>query len=441
MENNTNNENQQEMLNDVKADINDKKGDSGFSRGVAVGIVFSVFAFLCIVLLSYFAKNESGDAKGGSDGILSGLLGDGDGEEMFSEEELEKLKLIQTYINQYSYYGQDREKLMDGIYSAVLNSLEDDYAAYYNEEAFSSMLTSTAGKYSGIGCVVTQDIESGQVIVVQPYKGSPAYEAGIAIGDIILKAGDVELTGMDLNEAVTYIKGEEGTTVSVTFLHGGEEKTAEISRRNIEVPTIYYEMLENSIGYIQISGFEDVTAKQFEEALDALMNDGAKGLVFDIRSNPGGSYDTVVKMLDRLLPEGTIVYTEDKYGNRQTETSDAECVSLPMAVLINGDSASASEIFAGALQDYDAAEIIGTQSFGKGIVQSIVPMGDGTGIKFTISSYFTPKGVCIHGVGITPDTVVELPQEDEAYDDNGYLKEEYDTQLDAALNYMNENIK
>lgn len=281
-------------------------------------------------------------------------------------------------------------------------------------------------------------MQTGYVTVVQPYKNSPAYEAGIAVGDIILKADDIELTGMDLNEAVSYMKGGEGTEVTLTVIHEGKEKTVKVERRKIEVPTVEYEMLEDNVGYVQITGFEEVTESQFSDAVDSLIADGAKGLVFDVRSNPGGSYDVVVAMLDKLLPEGTLVYTEDKYGNRQTETSDAACVELPMAVIINGDSASASEIFAGAMQDYDAAEIIGTTSYGKGIVQSVIPMGDGTGIKFTIASYFTPKGVCIHGIGIEPDKKVELPSEDEAYDDNGYLKKEYDTQLDAAIKYINE---
>ncbi len=420
-----------------------KKNNGGFIKGIAVGIVFSLLAFCCIILANQFINSDSDKEKSEKeDGTLSSLFGD-DSEKnnFFTDEQLEKLNFIQQYIDYYSYYEQDMDKFIDGVYSSLLQSLDDDYAVYYNEDAYKAVMEGTTGEYCGIGCVVTQNAQTGQVTVVQPYKNSPAYEAGIAIGDVILKADDIEVTGMDLNEAVSYIKGAEGTKVNLTIIHDGEEKTVEVERRKIEIPTVEYEMLEDNIGYVQIASFDEVTENQFNEAVDSLMADGAKGLVFDVRSNPGGSYDTVVAMLDKLLPEGTLVYTEDKYGNRDTETSDAECIELPMAVIINGDSASASEIFAGALQDYDAAEIIGTTSFGKGIVQSVVPLGDGTGMKFTIASYFTPKGVCIHGIGIQPDEMVELPQDEEAYDENGYLKEGYDTQLDAAIKYINEQAE
>ncbi len=415
-----------------------KKKEGGFAKGVAVGIVCSLLAFCVIILVNQFFKKDGNNISNNGGDFFSSLFGNNDDSSIFTDEQMSKINLIQQYIDIYSYYEQDNDKFIDGVYSALLQSLNDNYAVYYNEDAYTQILEGNSGEYYGIGCVVTQNVQTGYVTVVQPYKNSPAYEAGIAVGDIILKADDIELTGMDLNEAVSYMKGGEGTEVTLTVIHEGKEKTVKVERRKIEVPTVEYEMLEDNVGYVQITGFEEVTESQFSDAVDSLIADGAKGLVFDVRSNPGGSYDVVVAMLDKLLPEGTLVYTEDKYGNRQTETSDAARVELPMAVIINGDSASASEIFAGAMQDYDAAEIIGTTSYGKGIVQSVIPMGDGTGIKFTIASYFTPKGVCIHGIGIEPDKKVELPKEDEAYDDNGYLKKEYDTQLDAAIKYINE---
>ena len=420
---------------------NNNKKEGGFAKGVAVGIVFSLLAFCIIVLANQFLKKDGNNINTGGNDFLSSLFGGGDEDSFFTDEQISKLKYIQQYIDFYSYYEQDKDKFIDSVYSALLQSLDDNYAVYYNEEAYNAILEGNSGEYYGIGCVVTQNVQTGYVTVVQPYKNSPAYEAGIAVGDIILKADDIELTGMDLNEAVSYMKGGEGTEVMLTVIHEGEEKIVKVKRRKIEIPTVEYEMLEDDIGYIEITGFEEVTEGQFSQAVDSLIAEGAKGLVFDVRSNPGGSYDVVVAMLDKLLPEGTLVYTEDKYGNRQTETSDAACVELPMAVIINGDSASASEIFAGAMQDYDAAEIIGTTSYGKGIVQSIIPIGDGTGMKFTIASYFTPKGVCIHGIGIEPDEKVELPKDKDAYDDNGYLKKEYDTQLDAAIKYINEQTK
>ena len=239
---------------------------------------------------------------------------------------------------------------------------------------------------------------------------------------------------MDINEAVSYIRGEENTKVTIHVLRGEEELTFEVTRKVIDIPTVTYELLDGNVAYIKIESFDEVTYDQFDEAMTKAKNDNCVGYIFDVRDNGGGLYDIVVDMLDDLLPEGKIVYTEDKNGYRETQYSDKECVTLPIAVLTNGNSASASEIFAGAIQDYGAGKI-GTQSFGKGIVQSVIPLGDGTAIKITVSSYFTPNGRNIHGEGITPDQVVELPEEEEAYD-NGYIKREYDTQLQEAVKYI-----
>lgn len=436
------NNNYNQSFNDFRVE---NKNGKGFGKGMITGVLTTFFILFCVILVYKFFFEETEDKS--YEGVkLEDILGmntatDTDTktkDSYLTDEELKKLEDIQRWIDGYAYYEQDKEKFVDGVYQSLITSLDDDYAVYYDKEAYAELMKSTEGEYSGIGCVVTQNVETGYITVVQPYKGSPAYEAGIAIGDYIMAADGVELTGMDLNEAVSHLLGDEGTSVKVTYIHDGEEITKDIVRRSIEIPTVEHKMLDNSIGYIQITNFDEVTVSQFEDALDDVMKQGATGLIFDVRSNPGGLYTSVCSMLDTLLPEGTLVYTEDNKGNRQTETSDEECIDLPMAVIINGNSASASEIFAGALQDYDAAEIIGTQSYGKGIVQSIIPLGDGTAIKFTISSYFTPKGVCIHGVGITPDREVELTVDENAYDDNGYLKEEYDTQLDAAIQYINE---
>ena len=417
------------------------KNKPTFGLGVFVGVVAGV-AIMFTLILMYFKVTGNKISSGNFNYFGSSVAGSSNMEKLLTDDELAKLEAISQWVENNSYYEFDNEAFVNGIFESYLSSLEgDEYTAYYDREAFESLMKNTEGTYSGIGCVVTQNAENGYVTVVKPYVGSPAYEAGIAIGDIILSANGVEITGMDLNEAVTYLLGEEGTTVSVTYVHDGEEITTDIVRKSIEIPTVEYEMLEDSIGYIEISSFDEKTVQQFEKAINELTNQGVKGLIFDVRSNPGGLYTTVCSMLDTLLPEGVIVYTEDKAGNKEYEESDASEIDLPMAVIINGNSASASEIFAGALQDYDKAEIIGTQSFGKGIVQSVIPLGDGTGIKFTISAYFTPKGVCIHGVGITPDQVVEIPVTDEAYDENGYLLDEYDTQLNAAKEYIKEQIK
>ena len=224
----------------------------------------------------------------------------------------------------------------------------------------------------------------------------------------------VGVTGMDLHNVVAMMKGPEATKVKVTVVRDGEPDPVElvITRAKIEIETIEYEMLENNIGYILISGFEEPTPKQFKDAINDLQKQGMKGLVLDLRDNGGGLVDAVVEMLDYILPKGMIVYTEDKYGNREEyKGTDKDVLDLPMTVLINGNSASAAEIFAVAMQDYKAATLVGTTSFGKGIVQTILPLTDGTAVKITISRYFSPKGVCIHGEGVTPDVEVELKDE------------------------------
>jgi len=219
---------------------------------------------------------------------------------------------------------------------------------------------------------------------------------------------------MDLNTVVSYMKGQEGTTVRLKVYRSTVNDYVEmdVERRSIEVPTVESEMLEDSIGYIMITEFDSVTADQFKERIDQLKAEGMKGLIVDVRGNPGGLLDVVVDMLDYMLPEGKIVYTEDKYGRGDTFMSDAEhYFDMPLAVLVNGNSASAAEIFAGAIQDYEVGKIVGTTTFGKGIVQHIYPFNDGTAIKLTVSRYFTPNGTCIHEVGIVPDVEVELNEE------------------------------
>ncbi len=432
--------------NIIDNNINDKS-EGNFFKGIFVGIMFSVFAFLCIILLNFFIGNDSekkttnnSDGKNVKVESNSGSSDTEDEDDGKFTKIYEKIELIQSLLDKYYYYNEDMESVADSIYKGFLAGLDDKYAVYYDEKSYAQLMESSNGSYYGIGCAVTQDIQTGIITVVQPYKDCPAYEAGISIGDIILKVNDKEVTGMDLSEAVSYIKGDKGTYVSITYLRGDEEKTVQVERREISVPTVAYEMKEGNIGYIQISSFDKVTVKQFEEALNDLIAQGAKGLIFDVRSNPGGLYESVVSMLDTLLPEGVIVYTEDKYQNRSTKESGESCIEMPMSVLINGDSASASEIFAGALKDFDWAEIIGTKSYGKGIVQSVIPLSDNTAVKFTISSYFLPSGVCIQDVGIEPDKEIELPEEEEAYDESGYLKPEYDTQLNAAIEYINGEI-
>ena len=348
-----------------------------------------------------------------------------------ASESSQKMQLIYDLISDNYLYDIDKDAMKEAIYGAMLDSLGDPYSVYYTAEEYTSLMQSTSGSYIGIGVVVTKDEETGYINVVEPYEGSGGAEAGILEGDKIIKADGVDLTPLSLDEAVTYIKGEEGTKVKLTILRGEETLELEAERRAIEVITVAHTMLDGNIGYIDISQFTDTSVHQFMEAYEKLEAEGMTGLIVDIRSNPGGTLSSVVNILDYLLPEGKLVYTENKKGEQRIFNSDADAVlDIPCAVLVNENSASASEIFAGALQDYGKARIVGTQTFGKGIVQSILPISDGTAVKITIENYFTPNGNNIHGVGITPDEVVE-------FDTEAYQENETDTQLNAAIEYIN----
>ena len=345
----------------------------------------------------------------------------------------EKLSVLKGLIDE-NYIGDvDEEALEEGIYKGYIQGLEDPYSVYYNEEETKDLYETTEGEYSGIGAVLSQDLESGVITLVQIYEDSPAAKAGLKDNDILTKVGDIEVTDMDVSEVVSYIKGEKGTDVDLSVLRGedAEEITVTATRDTVEAQTVKYEMLEGQTGYLSVSEFDSVTYAQYEEALNELGDQGMTGLIVDLRNNPGGNLNTVCEMLDLVLPKGTIVYTEDKDGKRETATSDDEHqINVPMVVLVNGNSASASEIYAGAIQDYGIGKIVGTQTYGKGVVQQIFDLGDGTSVKLTIAEYFTPNGRNIDGEGITPDVEVEY----EADENNP----EADNQLEKALEVMKE---
>ena len=423
------------------------KDNRSFFKGLAVGFTITltlmivVFVGTFLITKNYIETNDKNQMLDNAGFKPDGSSKDetnsnnSSSDKVDLEQAFSKAEYIQKLIEKYFYYEEDIPNIEEGVYAGMLAALGDPYSVYYDEEAFEAMLESTAGSYCGIGVVVQQHMETMVISVVNPYKGCPGFEAGIRPGDIILGTADVDFTGMDINEAVSYIRGEENTTVTIRLLRGEEELSVEVTRKVIDIPTVSYELLENNIAYIKIESFDEVTYGQFDEAIKKAQKDNCIGYIFDVRDNGGGLYDTVVDMLDDILPEGKIVFTKDRDGKGDTQYSDAKCLDAPIAVLTNGNSASASEIFAGAIQDYGVGKVIGTQSFGKGIVQSIIPIGDGTAIKLTVSAYFTPNGRNIHGEGITPDIVVELPKEEEAYE-SGYIKRECDTQLEEAMKYI-----
>lgn len=354
---------------------------------------------------------------------------------------LEKANYLKLLIDMYFWEDTNEEDLYEGMYRGLLSSLGDPYSCYYTEEEYAELMESVEGVYCGIGALVNQNASTKVITIVRPFVNGPAYNAGILPGDIVTRIDGEDVSDWDLNLAVKRMKGEQGTNVEVEVWRAAESEyvTMTVVRDLIEVETVTYQMLEDSIGYIYVMEFDEVTAQQFETALNALKKQGMKGLVIDIRDNPGGLLTTVCDMLDLFLEDGLIVYTLDKYDNREeVRATPGSIGELPMAVLVNGNSASASEIFSGALQDYGLATIVGMQSFGKGIVQSILPLTDGSAVKMTVSTYYTPNGRCIHGLGITPDVEVEL---DEELKQMVVVPLEKDNQLQAAVKEVKEALQ
>lgn len=359
---------------------------------------------------------------------------------------LQKLGVLEKYIDKFYLNDLTADAYEDGLYKGLISSLDDKYAAYYNKEEYESINAMNEGKYVGIGCSVTFDKETGVFTIIKPYEGSPADEAGMKSGDELVSVDGESITGKNLSDVVALIKGEEGTKVKVGVRRGSSNEILEleVTRKEVETKTVSYAMLENQIGYVAISGFKDTTVNQFNEAIDALEKDNMKGLILDVRNNGGGALTAVVKMTDRLLKKGLIVYTRDKYGKGDDYyAEDKKELDLPMVLLVNENSASASEVFAGALKDHKMATLVGTRTYGKGIVQSIYSLSDGSAVKLTTSKYYTPNGYNIHEVGIEPDITVEMNKDYNATEDD--ITEgpdlEKDNQLQAAISCMKEKLK
>lgn len=390
-----------------------KKGTiAGFAGGVALSVVLSAG----MLFTGRVSLNLSGDQS----------------------QVMQKVGILEKYIDTYYLEEVDEDQYADGIYKGLIDSLGDKYAEYYTETEYQELMEATSGKYCGIGAQVMQNRESGVISIVLPFEGSPAAEAGLLPGDIIYKVAGEEVTGEDLTAVVAKMKGEPGTTVEMQIYRDNEYIDVTVERREIETPTVSHEMLEEKIGYIAVSSFDEVTGKQFREALEDLESQGEKGLIIDLRNNGGGRLDVCVDMLDRMLPEGTIVSTKTKNGTGETYTSTAkESFDKPLVVLINENSASASEVFMGAIREYGLGKLVGTKSFGKGIVQSIFDLQDGTAVKFTTSEYFSPKGNNIHGSGFEPDVEVELDKELKTMLS---VPKEKDNQLKKAIEVLEEML-
>ena len=338
-----------------------------------------------------------------------------------------KLDLLNSLIDQYYLYEAevDEDALAEGIYSGYTAALGDPYTEYYDREETAALMESTSGEFSGIGATMTQNTDGPGAVITAVYEDSPAAEAGLQTGDVISKVDGNDVSGMDLDSIVSLIKGEKGTEVKITVLRYGQEIETAAVRDIIQMQTVDSVMLDDQVGYISVSEFDDVTYDQFKSALDSLEAQGMAGLVIDLRNNPGGNLDTVTDMLKLLLPEGPIVSITDKNGDTEEITCDGSNeFTKPLAVLVNQYSASASEVFCGAVQDYGIGSIVGVTTFGKGVVQQLMDLGDGTCLKVTIAEYYTPSGRSINGIGVEPDVEVEYVYDAE--------NPEADNQLETA---------
>lgn len=395
----------------------------GFLLGMMLGIAATLLvgAFVFVGVKFY----EAVDSRKVSEKRRSNA------ESVVNEETEKKLSAIEDVISEYYYQDADIDvdAMTEGMYAGMVGALGDPYSVYYTEEAWEELMRDTEGIYYGIGAYLMIDQVTGLGKISGVIDNTPAQEAGLRANDLLYLVDGESTAGMDLSDIVARVKGEEGTKVHLTIYREGESDYLEVDveRRKIEAPTVKYEILKNNIGYIQITEFADVTTDQFTEALAVVKGAHANGLILDLRDNPGGSLNVVVEIARQILPKGLIVYTEDKYGEREEYNCDGKRqLDIPLVVLVNGNSASASEILAGAIKDYKMGTLVGTTTFGKGIVQRILPLTDGTALKLTISAYYTPNGNNIHGVGIEPDVVCE-------FDSDAYYDEGVDNQLEKAV--------
>lgn len=340
---------------------------------------------------------------------------------LLDQSTVDKINYLAADIQANYYEDVDVDAMKEGLYQGLFNAL-DQYSQYFTKEEYDELMKSdVSGSYSGIGATLNQNSDTKQVTVVSVQDGSPAQEAGIQAGDVIVKADDYTAADMELSEFVSHLKGEEGTKVTVQIYRSSDHsyKDLTLTRKSLEIKTVDSQMLENNVGYIRITEFVQTTTGQFETALNDLKAQGMTSLIVDLRSNPGGLVSSVTDILQNIIPKGMIVYTEDKYNNRNEYQSTGEKqLDMPLVVLVNENSASASEIFAGAVKDRQCGTLIGTTTFGKGIVQGIQNLSDGSGAKMTTSRYYTPNGVCIQGKGIEPDITLEyqfLGNDDQAY--------------------------
>ena len=405
----------------VKPEKPKKKGRltwSGVLLGILIGILLMFIPTVIICLVNILSISSLNARLSNIDSTI------------VTQDVATKLDNLDAILNAYYYEDVDKEAEKDALYYGIMESVGDPYTCYYNEEEIAQLYEDLAGKFEGIGAYIHKDIDADYCTIQSLIPNSPAAESELEPDDIIIKVDGTDTYGMTLNEVVSMIRGDEGTSVVLTVKRGNEEKEITIVRAKVETISATYESLDNGIGLITITEFNDNTYEFFKEAKQQFIDNGDTALILDLRGNPGGNLDTVVNIAQEILPQGLVVYTEDKYGKREEYKCDGKKeMNVPIVVLVDGSSASASEILAGAIKDHNKGTLIGTTTFGKGIVQKLISLSDGTAVKITVSKYYTPNGVNIHGTGIEPDIEVEFDAD--AYTENGT-----DNQMEAAIEYL-----
>ncbi len=434
----------------MEDNINDSKsGASTIKIVIITALVTFLICFICFKTFYYKQILEgeitTSDNSGG-EALAATISGDFTSGEKRTLTKLllqNKMNRIKNIIDSEYLYDYDIEKMMDYVAVGMLAALDDPYAQYYDKKSFENFYTQTEGEYSGIGIYVSYDKVKSMPIVLLPIEGSPAEKVGIKTGDYIEYVGDLYSITTDYDTIIDAIKGKIGTTINVGLIREDENKEeerieVEVERQKIQINPIKSSIYPNNIGYIRMNSFDDVAYNGFREKYEELIyKSNVKGLIIDIRDNPGGILEICAKITDLIVPAGKIVYTIDKNGREETLYSDSNAINIPLVVLVNENSASASEVFTAAVKDYGVGTIIGKKTYGKGVVQTLKTLRDGTYLKLTTQEYFSPKGNKINDVGVTPDIEVDLP-EDIKSSYNLDLKD--DTQLQRAIEEINSKI-
>ncbi len=382
-----------------------------FALGLILGIVAATLvvgvtsaALLRTMALKYATESASEEENKSS--------------EFIDDEAKAKINTMIASLKAYYIDDVDLDTIKEGLYSGIMDSVGDKYTRYYTKEEMEAKAETESGEFGGIGATLTQDKNTKKVTVVKLTEDSPAQKAGLLEGDEIVSADDYVATEMDLDEFISHVRGEVGTTAHLVIKRDGETMEKDIERATLSVTVVDSTVIDEKIGYIAISTFNKKTAEQFNAEVEELTDKGVEGLIIDLRANGGGLVDAAVEVCDTILPEGTVVYTENKEGEKQVfESDDEHQLNLPIAVLVDENTASAAEIMAGAIRDYEWGTLIGTTTFGKGIVQWVFTLNDGSGIKITAEKYYTPKGDAIHGIGIKPDIEIDYELTDPGVDD------------------------